>query len=338
MNILRVVIIVKPGGMKNIIILLSAILILCAHHVKAQKEELKKDSNLSAHSLKASANSPIINDTAGIKYFVLDSGQPGYKVTLVRLNGKQLYGIDSPVELYNLQYDKDHLILFSVLPVKSVGWKEIKHLPEGILDFKSLSNTFKESLDIYINSKGRNFNHLKRDNIKLILNKEGKMLESIYCVSEFFIINNKPVVFPNETWNAFINIQSPFITVKEFEQRNKDISGKFSENAVISTNQTGSTFLSGPFQRPLLFTSEKFKFENWTAYKFWQFSDWRVADGYNVKRGIDRFVYVPDIGIIGGSFDFYFQRKVPQDQIMDNYLSEKLIMPASGNDVILSKY
>lgn len=42
-------------------------------------------------------------------------------------------------------------------------------------------------------------------------------------------------------------------------------------------------------------------------YKFWTFTDWREHPTFfEVERGIDRFVYVPGKGIVGGSFDFYF--------------------------------
>lgn len=36
---------------------------------------------------------------------------------------------------------------------------------------------------------------------------------------------------------------------------------------------------------------------------------WWAIDGYNVNRGIDRLIYIPNLGIVGGSYDFYFELK-----------------------------
>ncbi len=36
------------------------------------------------------------------------------------------------------------------------------------------------------------------------------------------------------------------------------------------------------------------------------FDNWRAADFMAYYRGIDRFIYIPDKGIVGGSFDFLF--------------------------------
>ncbi|MDR2283821.1 MAG: hypothetical protein LBE37_11455 [Sphingobacterium sp.] len=36
-------------------------------------------------------------------------------------------------------------------------------------------------------------------------------------------------------------------------------------------------------------------------------------DNHEWYRGIDRFVYVPNKGIVGGSYDFYFKDPLPRD-------------------------
>ena len=35
-------------------------------------------------------------------------------------------------------------------------------------------------------------------------------------------------------------------------------------------------------------------------------SDWSSRNSYCYHRGVDRFNYIPDIGIVAGSYDFYF--------------------------------
>jgi len=42
------------------------------------------------------------------------------------------------------------------------------------------------------------------------------------------------------------------------------------------------------------------------AYQFWTLTDWSSPSSYSYNRGVDRFVYMPDKGIVGGSYDFYF--------------------------------
>ena len=39
-------------------------------------------------------------------------------------------------------------------------------------------------------------------------------------------------------------------------------------------------------------------------YQFWTFDGWWVIDGYNVNRGIDRLIYIPNLGIVEGLMIF----------------------------------
>ena len=118
-----------------------------------------------------------------------------------------------------------------------------------------------------------------------------------------------------------------------YETKFKHINNEYSPNALISANATGSSGLRQPLERPLNFLSAKIAVGNYTAYKFWQFSDWRVADGTNSRRGIDRFLYIPELGIVGGSFDFWFNALgISSKEIMKNYLSEDVILPVSINN------
>ncbi|MCS3556176.1 hypothetical protein EDF66_10399 [Sphingobacterium sp. JUb20] len=43
------------------------------------------------------------------------------------------------------------------------------------------------------------------------------------------------------------------------------------------------------------------------AYKFGTYASWNIVDGWNYPSGIDRLVYISGKGIVGGSFDFYFE-------------------------------
>ncbi|KIO76787.1 hypothetical protein TH53_12745 [Pedobacter lusitanus] len=175
---------------------------------------------------------------------------------------------------------------------------------------------------------------MKRNDIKVVINRDGKYYVSNYCITEFFKIVNQELIFPNEMGNVFINIKSPTYSVSEYETKYKHIYNEYSPNALLTKSASGSSSLKQPLERPLNFLSSKLYVGNYTAYKFWQFSDWRIADGTNSRRGIDRFLYVPEIGIIGGSFDFWFsQLGISTNEIMKNYLSEVIILPISINKI-----
>lgn len=270
------------------------------------------------------------------KYFIVDSKSPDYKINLVELNAKKLYGIDKNIELYNVLIDKNILVLFSVLPVKEKdSWSEISlDKLNNVVGAEGLKKILDQGFQAYQKSELQNSDGLKRDDIKVVINRNGTYFISNYCLTEFFKIVTQELIFPNEMGNVFINIKSPMFSVSEYESKYKHIYNEYSANALTSARATGSSSLKHPLERPLNFLSAKTPVGNYTAYKFWQFSDWRVADGTNSRRGIDRFLYIPEIGIVGGSFDFWFsQLGISGNEIMKNYLSEDVILPISINEI-----
>lgn len=284
--------------------------------------------NLNARDIN---NSSLNTETT---YFIINPETPEYKVNTVVLETKRLYDYTLPIELFNLQSDEKSLILFSVLPSKSISssWTEIdlKGL-KNIIDYPALKKKTEQRFKTFLDSGRKNSDELKRDDIKLIIKKDGRYLVSNYYITEYFAIINQPMMFPNQMGNIFINIQSPPLTVQSFENRYKELYHEYSANAISSANATGSSFLLPPFQQPLLFLSGTLDINKKKAYRFWQLSDWRIADGLNFRRGIDRFLYQPEVGIVGGSYDFWFKNSISQDILLKNYLSEELLYPISIN-------
>ncbi|QQQ30075.1 hypothetical protein [Chryseobacterium indoltheticum] len=84
------------------------------------------------------------------------------------------------------------------------------------------------------------------------------------------------------------------------------------------------------------YLSKEFFIKKNKAYQFWTFDGWWAIDGYNEHRGIDRFLYIPDKGIVGGSYDFYFRLKpkissndyftVSDYALWDNIINEKIMI------------
>lgn len=267
------------------------------------------------------------------KYFLIDFNSIDYKVNAVTLSAKELYGFDEKFELFNV-ISKNTLILFTVMPTHK-PWVEVdinklqgEEMRIGSLDslFKNVSNQ---------NLSNKNVTLLKRNDIKVILHKNGKYIMSDYCLTEYFIITNTPLMFPNQSASCFINITTPKFSADQFERDYRKFYKTYSANAIESKRWSGTTFLFQPFyDKPLLFLSSTTKVDNKEAFKFWTYLDWRVADGPNVQRGIDRFLYIPLIGIVGGSYDFWFneeKKSISYDKLMKNYLAEKVMYPIEIN-------
>ncbi|WAC41203.1 hypothetical protein [Pedobacter sp. SL55] len=282
---------------------------------------------LSTSSFKLSANSNLSQ-----KYFILDENSNSYQFHTIKLSNK-----GKQIELYNLLYDQSNLILFSVLPVKGdMMWSEIEvsKIKGQIIDFPVLKQIFSEAFNSYQKSNFYDCDFIKRQDISLVINKNGKFFVSSFCLSEYFSIVTQSLVFPNLMANAIINISSPTIAVKDFESKYYNAYGHYSPNAITERSSTGTTNLLRPLEKPLLFRSEEIEIFGFKAYKFWQFTDWHINHGINYYRGIDRFLFVPNIGIVAGSFDAFLSKN--SADTMKAYLEEILILP-SDKDKIKSK-
>lgn len=274
------------------------------------------------------------------KYFILEVNNKQYKTVKIKLNGEKVYEINTEIELYNLKYEQQSLILFSILPTKSKpNWKPVS-LPElmpNVIDFDSLKDILETRFKAYNNSGGYDTDQIKTQDIKLIIKRNDQYLMAENSMLEYFKIIEQPLVFPNSMGNAFINIKSPTITVKEFEDKYKAAYQESSPNAFASKKISGNTSLLTPLQKPLLFLSGSSTLFGHQIYNFWQFTSWPYADSANSQRGIDRFAYDPALGIIGGSFDAWisWNYRIDENVIQNNYIQEKIILPASIKDIVL---
>ncbi len=191
---------------------------------------------------------------------------------------------------------------------------------------------FQKNEKRYISSTLKPVDLFKRGDLNLIIKENGKYFSSNYCLTECFKILQKPLIFPNLMGSSYINILSPAISVNEYEKKHKSIYNKYSVNS--SSSSIGSA-LRYPLEKPLSFRSGLISVNGMKGYKFWIFTDWRVDDGLNKQRGIDRFVYTPNMGIVAGSFDYWFRSGVDNKLILENYLNEQVMMPISINGTIL---
>lgn len=267
-------------------------------------------------------------------YFLIDFKSSEYKVNTIKLSAKELYGFSGEVELYNLKY-KDRLILFSVLPSGTI-WKEISksEFQSKSVNFKSTTDFFEKGFQSYLNSDWENTRGIKRDDIRLVIQKDGKYLAANFCIGEYFVLPKDQLLFPNQMGDAFININSPILSTKDFE---KLFSQKYKQKSPNFWQENGYmiSYFSF-FRKPLNFMSGTIDIAGKKAYRFWHYSDWSVEDGYNTQRGVDRFLYIPELGIVGGSYDFWFAKNIKGKafvSLSDNYLEEKVMLPIEINGV-----
>lgn len=202
---------------------------------------------------------------------------------------------------------------------------DIDPIKYSILDVNYLLDDFQKKEKKYISSNSYTADLFKKDNLNLILKENGKYFLSNYCLIEFFKILITPLIFSNLTGSLYINILSPAISVNEYENKHKSIYDGYSVNSVLSSVGSG---LRRPLEKPLNFFSGSISINGMNGYKFWQFTDWRVDDGLNIQRGVDRFIYIPNMGIVAGSFDYWFRSLV----------NDKLIFENTDNANVLSKF
>ncbi|AQX50443.1 hypothetical protein [Elizabethkingia anophelis] len=242
------------------------------------------------------------------------------KINKFNLNTRDLYGIDKSIEMYNVFIDSEALLLISVLP--DLNSKENWTLVD-INSIKDKVLTRSQTKSFINNIKNNNTSDKKTMAFSLLINKDGKYYTSKNTLVEFFYINNLPSPFIPSY--GTINISQPLVTMKEMEAAYRNI--KPDRGFPPSIKSTDISFPFTIYARNYL--SKVYEIKGGKAYQFWTFDNWRAADFMAYYRGIDRFIYIPDKGIVGGSFDFYFSFNSPSNllkQIESNIINEKVMI------------
>lgn len=263
-----------------------------------------------------------------------------FDVKQYHLNTNVIYNFTFDIELYNIipkipeklmTFNKGtEIILFSVLPDIKTGqlWEEtsLESIAKERVSFREL-NDLKEYIlgmrfDKGIPAKTKFFNEYK-----LAVFREGKYYVAKRCLLQFFAIRNRP--FPFSNIYGTINVQQPFFSVKDMYHLYMNQYGGLSDFPLESYLSRGNfDYLRDRME----YQSKKIRIGEFEAYQYWTYTDWHENIGYESERGIDRFVYVPDKGIVGGSFDFYFyfhKKEIGLDltQFTKNIKDEKVMLP-----------
>ena len=272
------------------------------------------------------------------EYFFLDSLKTEFTINEYTLETKDLYDIHKNIEVFNVFIGKNDLLLLSVLPdldekilpgfdEKGSNWIAIDSIN---LKNKIISNN--KIRNLIFNWKTENKPENKTLNYKFLKKINGQYYVAKVCLTEFFSISKlKP---PLITSFGTINTDQEKVTIKEMQKSFKEQLPN--EDFIMDVrNNNHLRNIDNPFVfRNYL--SKEFNVNGFKAYQFWTFDGWWEHDGYNEYRGIDRFVYVPEKGIVGGSYDFYFRLKpknssnnyftVSNEKLWNNIINEKVII------------
>jgi hypothetical protein len=292
-----------------------------------------------------------VNSSAQVKYFIIPDQAEDYTINHYKLSTEKLYGVKKNVELFSLTFpgsetikrnlkqyvDMDlDIVLFSVLPDLSdkSDWIEIKmdSIKSNIITHSNLIrllslNTFSDYEQQY-RAKNKYF-----DEYQVIKKIDNKYFASKHCLLQFFAVRNRPSVFQNVF--GTINTEQEPLTIVEMEQ----IFKKRYRGSIFppySIGESPYSYSSGGFdflrdRREYLSKVINLRSDE-RAYQFWTYTNWHEhRHEFEIDRGIDRFVYLPGQGIIGGSFDFYFyfhRKKLPigYADFMQNIKEEKVMI------------
>lgn len=272
------------------------------------------------------------------EYFLLDDLKSEFKVYEYALDTGEIYNIKKDINVYNVFISKDNILLLSVLP--DLDERILPRMDERgsnwiIIDYDKIKDkVFSKGgiLNIAHEWKMNNTPDKKTLQYKMIKKENGMYYVSKMCLTEFFSIAH--LNFPLISSYGSMNLSEQKVTIKEMQDSfKKQVPDDEFIMDVRSNNFNRKIDTPYSFRNYL---SKEYNIKGSKAYQFWTFDGWWAQDGYNEHRGIDRFLYIPDKGIVGGSYDFYFRLKpkissneyytAPNGLLWNNIINEKIMI------------
>jgi len=196
------------------------------------------------------------------------------------------------------------------------------------IDFHQLKKIYFANTFSYNNLKYGDTTKYWND-YKLVIKRQGKFYTSKTILLEFYAVRNRPEMFNNLIGTININLPMyPIAKIKDiFEKTFKE-----SEFPLFTLRENSRSSRFDRLRDRKEFLSKKYIIKDTEAYQFWTYTDWHEDYKlYEYQRGVDRFVYLPGKGIVGGSYDFYFfknrkQLKLTVADFIKNMLEEKVMI------------
>ena len=281
------------------------------------------------------------------KYIMLDSLKVKFPVNEYTLNTKDIYKVDGEIKVFNVYLSKNSILLLSIMPeapkafakegitdYNNLGKKIISNKKNSnnnwtLIDFAKIKNNTLSSskiLDIATHWMENNSPQSKTFEYKLIKKENGNYYVSKNCFTEFFQVTDirSPLIAPL----GIINISEPKVTIKQMEEVFKKQYPK--EHFPLDIRKGIQSKSLDVVYAVHNYLSKDYIIKGNKAYQFWTLDGWWYHDGLNEYRGIDRFVYIPEKGIVGGSYDFYFGYEkgysISNAILWDNIINEKVMI------------
>ncbi|WP_407480703.1 hypothetical protein [Elizabethkingia meningoseptica] len=259
-------------------------------------------------------------------YLSLDSLQNNYKIKKYTFNTKELYGIDKIIEIYNVFISPKKVLLVTILPDLE-GKDNWKKMHSDIVTKEIYNQKQINDLIYGMNPRDKEFGYEK-----IIKKVNGEYYTSVVSLIEIFNIGNYP--YPLISEYGTINIADHKANIKEMAKVYNDLYTKKDQKLFFPMDIRETEHIKYDNMDYLFrnYFSKEYKVGKENAYQFWTFDGWWIVDGYNYQRGIDRFVYIPGKGIVGGSYDFYFTyipgKKPPitVEKAWDNIINERVMI------------
>ncbi|WP_411898067.1 hypothetical protein [Elizabethkingia occulta] len=280
------------------------------------------------------------------KYIMLDSLKVKFPVKEYTLNARDIYNVNGEIKVFNVYLSKNSILLLSIMPEAPKAFAK-----EGITDFNSLekkivsnkknSNSWtlidfnkiktnilssSKILDIATDWMENNSSSNKTFEYKILKKENGNYYVSKNCLTEFFYIADirSPLITPL----GVINVSEPKVSIKQMEEVFKKQYPK--EPFPLDTRERVRSKNLNVIYSVHNYLSKEYLIKGNKAYQFWTLDGWWYYDGLNEYRGIDRFVYIPEKGIVGGSYDFYFGYEkgysISNAILWDNIINEKVMI------------
>lgn len=274
----------------------------------------------------------------GYSQTLIDLNEVESKFTVNKqiLNALDLYGIDRDVEVYNIfpNSSKSDFFMLAILPdndytsakalnpachnERVYNWKEI------VADSINKESGSASILQIRFSILSGEVEDTQR--VRVLKEENNKSYISRYAILQYFQVEELPSFV--ETNYQTLNLDSKSISIREFQEM---FGKKFPGNPFPL--DVRRVRMGRNLDLPLIphkYLSKTFMMGRLKMYQFWTYDGWWEADGDNSYRGIDRFIYVPRTGIVGGSFDFYFKNDktfaIPTDRLWDNIINERVMI------------
>ena len=241
------------------------------------------------------------------KYISLDTLASLYPVQRYTLNTMELYGVNETVEVYNVFVGS--IIVFSVLPdfMSESNWTvvDLEDIRSEFLDAGYLNRISASPLVRASETKSMSFQLVKQDS--------GKYWISNVCLTEWFV----PTNYVSDDHPSVFNVRKGSLNVYQTPLMIREMMEVFGKTPGLLEGwpfpldfRKGGTLLLNRPRMEREYLSREFTIQNQPAYQMWTLSDWSGFEGYSYHRGVDRFIYMPSKGIVGGSYDFYFLYKL----------------------------